>query len=101
MKKLFIILGCLFFVLGSGIGTMYYFDICPPKGPWPTPPWCEKYEFVQPEYTLEFETGYINQIPAVNMSDTWGRNYNFGMLENTRKNIDSSFERVQALGAEE
>ncbi|MFH1286988.1 MAG: hypothetical protein ABII02_04545 [Candidatus Magasanikbacteria bacterium] len=101
MKKLLIILGCLLFVLGSGVGTMYYFDICPPQGPWPTPPWCEKYEFVQPVYELEVETAYLEHIPAVNMSDTWGRNYNFAMLENTRKNIDSSFDRVQQLGAKE
>ncbi|MBU1703939.1 MAG: hypothetical protein KJ922_01090, partial [Nanoarchaeota archaeon] len=38
---------------------------------------------------------------GVNMADTWGRNYNFNMIENTRENIETSFARVARLGAEE
>ena len=40
-------------------------------------------------------------IKAVFMMDTWGRNYNFTWGEDTSKNIESSFERVAALGAQE
>lgn len=40
-------------------------------------------------------------IKAVFMMDTWGKNYNFTWGEDTSKNIDSSFERVAALGADE
>jgi len=36
---------------------------------------------------------------GINMMDTWGKNYNFMMLENTRNNIDSSMQRVANLGA--
>ena len=38
---------------------------------------------------------------TIYMFDTWGRNYNFNMFEDTRKNIASSFTRVAQTGVEE
>ena len=35
------------------------------------------------------------------MFDTWGRNYNFNMFEDTRRNINGSFARVAGTGVEE
>ncbi len=35
------------------------------------------------------------------MFDTWTINYNFNFFEDTRKNLDSSFARLKALGAKE
>ena len=35
------------------------------------------------------------------MTDTRGRNYNMSMFEDTRKNIETSFDRVKELGAQE
>src|SRR3990167_6298531 len=36
-KTIFIILG----ILVALLAVMAVFKICPPQGPWPTPPWCE------------------------------------------------------------
>jgi hypothetical protein len=47
-----------------------------------------------PRFTPPFSIG-------VYMSDTWGRNYNMMMFEDTRANIDSSFDRVAKTGASE
>jgi hypothetical protein len=49
---------------------------------------------------VPFNAGY-QPVKAVFMMDTWGRNYNFTWGEDTGKNIESSFERVAALGAQE
>lgn len=89
----------LFLVLVSGV--MAIFDICPPPGPWPTPPWCSQSSFKRPVYNLEIETKTLNQVKAINMFDTWGRNYNFNMIESTRNNIENSFSRLQEIGAQE
>ena len=80
---------------------MFFLKFCPPQGPWLMPPWCEVKVFERPVYDLKVETQSLSQTKAVNMSDTWGRNYNFSMIESTRNNIESSFDRVVELGAEE
>lgn len=38
---------------------------------------------------------------GVNMFDTWGKNYNMRMFEDTRNEIDESFSRLEMLGARE
>lgn len=184
VKTLAIISGCLILLLVSTTAC-----ICPPQGPWPTPPWCESKQVVEagkptkatlwvtvpyntPQQdmillsiegqspikmnkvgTLSWETEidvkdgdiltykYLkgsensfssqyeveitkenqkiydgvsgwsdlpfnpdfpdNFLIAINMMDTWGRNYNFNWFEDTRKNIASSFERVAETGAKE
>jgi len=101
MKKIIISLLILLVLAGLMVGLMFSFKICPPQGPWPTPPWCQEKNFVRNNFTIKTETLTLAQIKAVNMFDTWGRNYNFGMLENTRDNITNSFDRVKALGASE
>ena len=40
MKNLFKLLGVLAVVLITGVAVMAVFDVCPPQGPWPAPPWC-------------------------------------------------------------
>jgi serine/threonine protein kinase/ABC-type branched-subunit amino acid transport system substrate-binding protein len=40
LKKTGIALGGIVGVLLLGIILMWIFDICPPAGPWPIPPWC-------------------------------------------------------------
>ena len=44
----------------------------------------------KPSFPDDFSFGMM-------MFDTWGRNYNFMMVENTRNNIDSSFEKLKRL----
>jgi len=100
MKKIIIIslsLVALFLVLS---GIMFTFKICPPVGPWPTPPWCHT-GFTRNTYEVATNAVRLPQIKSVNMSDTWGRNYNMNMVENTRDNIAPSFDRVKKLGANE
>lgn len=95
----------LFGLLGLGIvlfivGAMFAFAICPPRGPWPMPPWC--LEFPRESYDISrYSSGKVSQIAGVQIADTWGRNYNFGMSGVTWKNIGTSFDRVAALGAKE
>lgn len=78
---------------------MASFRICPPSGPWPTPPWCV--EFERKHFDLNVVVSPLKLTPSVNMADTWGRNYNFSMFETTRDNIESSFDIVEDLGARE
>ncbi|RLJ09079.1 MAG: hypothetical protein DRP15_04245, partial [Candidatus Aenigmatarchaeota archaeon] len=47
-----------------------------------------------PHFSEDFAIG-------VYMADTWGANYNFNWFENTRKNIESSFERLKNIGSDE
>ncbi len=79
---------------------MFLFKICPPKGPWPMPPWCNA-GFVRNTYVVDTKPEKLSQIKAINMTDTWGRNYNMSMIESTRDNIKSSFSMVKDIGAEE
>lgn len=100
MKKgIFIVAGVVVFLIVI-VAIMFIFSICPPKGPWPTPPWCGK-DFTKYTYEVNTNPSSISQIKAVNMYDTWGRNYNMGMVETTQANIEASFERVKKLGAQE
>jgi len=87
----------LFILLGI---SMFLFDLCPPDGPWPIPPWCSSVgEAVY--FETDYKAGSLTQVIGVNMADTWGANYNFGMFENTRDNIDSSFDRISSYGSKE
>lgn len=100
MKKVFVIIFAFILCVFLSVVVMYIFKICPPSGPWPTPPWCQAgYEVFQ--YEVNVMPKYLNQVKAVNMFDTWGRNYNMNMVENTRNNIVSSFDRVARLSASE
>lgn len=96
MKKILIILGVIILI----VIIMFLANICPPKGPWPTPPWC-KGSFEIFNYPVSVQASHLSQIKAVNMYDTWGRNYNMNMFETTWSNIDQSFDRVKSLGAQE
>lgn len=100
MKKILIAIVALVVVLIAGVAIMAVFRLCPPKGPWPTPPWCQT-DFTVYQYEVDVKPSPLTQIKAVNMYDTWGRNYNMNMFEATWSNIDSSFDRVQKLGAQE
>ncbi|MEI7620196.1 MAG: hypothetical protein WCJ57_01355 [Candidatus Falkowbacteria bacterium] len=101
MKIIVKILSALFLLLVVIVVFMFAFDICPPQGPWISPPWCASSSFKRPTYDMKIETSHLSQVKAVNMFDTWGRNYNFNMLENTRNDIESSFSRVAEMGAQE
>lgn len=100
MKKILIAIVALVVVLIAGVAIMAVFRFCPPQGPWPTPPWCQA-DFTVYQYEVDVKPSPLTQIKAVNMYDTWGRNYNMNMFETTWLNIDSSFDRVQKLGAQE
>jgi len=99
MKKLIIFLGGSILFIVLVVALMFAGKVCPPQGPWPTPPWCAT--ATRNVYTVDVNPVKLSQVKAVNMFDTWGRNYNMSMIETTRDNIDSSFARVKNLGAEE
>lgn len=107
MKKLFCCLGLGILVVIIAVGVMFVFKVCPPTGPWPMPPWCRVVKIIAPDFKNlnvgeNFQTGLNKDfIFGVNMMDTWGKNYNFLMFENTRNNIESSFVRVANTGATE
>ena len=100
MKKIFLVVLSIVIFVVLIVGLMFALNICPPRGPWPMPPWCRA-DFTRYEYEVDVTPAVLSQIKAVNMYDTWGRNYNMGMIETTQTNIESSFDRVQRLGAEE
>ncbi|MFA6428107.1 MAG: hypothetical protein WCW02_00990 [Candidatus Buchananbacteria bacterium] len=100
MKKLLLGLLSLIFLIVVIVAVMLVFKLCPPAGPWPTPPWCRG-DFVVDQYQVKVSPTKLSPIKAVNMYDTWGRNYNQSMFETTQANIDRSFDRVKALGAQE
>jgi len=100
MKKILTIIISLIIIAIVAVILMASLNICPPKGPWPTAPWCQV-NFTVYQYEVDVQPMPLSQIKAVNMYDTWGRNYNMNMFETTWSNIDSSFDRVQKLGAQE
>jgi len=100
MKKIVRILLFILLSLVVVVAIMFAFKICPPVGPWPTPPWCGA-GFTRNTYEITTNAVHLPQIKSVNMPDTWGRNYNMSMVENTRDNVSSSFDRVKKLGASE
>ncbi|MDO9539479.1 MAG: hypothetical protein Q7J09_05690 [Methanocalculus sp.] len=177
-------------LLISGITLMMIYEICPPKGPWMAPPWCENYAEIprissgevtnagfwvsvpsisrsdeeirlviegrsptvmvpigeyawktsvpavgqerlsyyytssagrsrtferqirvpdhvtydsvpgwsEEPFTPSFPQGFL---AGIHMQDTWGKNYNFMMFEDTRKNIESTFDRLEQIGLTE
>lgn len=81
---------------------MYITHICPPSGPWPMPPWCSvKILDLKWIDSVESNNSKLKGKLGIEMLDTWGRNYNFSMVENTRDNIESSFSRLEKIGAKE
>ncbi|MBC8496450.1 MAG: protein kinase, partial [Chloroflexi bacterium] len=56
LKKAGIILGGIIGVLLLGLILMWVFDICPPEGPWPIPPWCPGSTYKLPTIGGEEET---------------------------------------------
>lgn len=40
IKSCLVILILLFLLVIATVGAMFFLDICPPRGPWPMPPWC-------------------------------------------------------------
>jgi len=181
VMKISLIIISIFVLIMIIISSMFLFKLCPPEGPWPTPPWCASPEigagvattasfFVSIPYntpgediyfvtegkepikmkkvgelsyqisrdvvgqeTLKYKYAtnsgasdnfqtiitkkYFKKYDGVSgwddlnfkpnfsqdftfgtmMFDTWGKNYNFNMFENTRDNIDSSFTRLAKL----
>lgn len=100
MKKIILVIAGIIFLIILSVGAMFVFNICPPQGPWPTPPWCSA-GFIKYEYEVNVVPSYLPQVRAVNMYDTWGRNYNMNMIETTQANIESSFNRAESLGSQE
>lgn len=100
MKKSILAIGGAILLIIIVVVFMFIFNACPPAGPWPTPPWCGE-KFVRQKYDVKATPAFLSQVKAVNMYDTWGRNYNMGMMETTQANLETAFDRVRDLGAQE
>ncbi len=59
LKKAGVILGGVVGVLLFGVILMWVFDICPPAGPWPIPPWCPGTTYQVPTIGGEEDTAAI------------------------------------------
>ncbi len=59
MKKLLIPISAVILILI----IMYAFNICPPEGPWPSPPWC------QHKVVIENKTNAINETQEIKLSE--------------------------------
>ena len=57
MKKALKLLGIIFGSMTLIIVLMFLFNLCPPDGPWPMPPWCGHKSF-EPKF---FETELIKK----------------------------------------
>ena len=102
-------------------GFFIAFQLCPPAGPWPIPPWCkggidvpnfdsglhyEDYVYIDLPYIQEnFETTDRPFIMGVGMQDNWGKiigtlpNGNY-ITEDNRLYVDSSMERLSSINSE-
>jgi hypothetical protein len=65
-------------------------------------PESEKGQITAPDFAVAVpENSKIPERKIIFMGDTWTINYNFNFFEDTRRNIDSSFKRLQNLNANE
>jgi len=58
-KKAGIYLGAVIGVLLLGVILLWVFDICPPEGPWPIPPWCPGTSYELPTIGGEEESAAV------------------------------------------
>lgn len=54
MKTIIITAVIIFVLIIGGVVSMFMFDLCPPQGPWPMPPWCEKIVRAGKDTTVTF-----------------------------------------------
>lgn len=92
-------------ILIIGIISMFVFKLCPPEGPWPSPPWCVKvipFEAKDLDYlpkTLEPTTKNLEF--GIGTYDVWGNMHKFIDLgEETRNNYKPTIERIAKINSE-
>ncbi len=107
MKKIMKIFIAITFLIVSGLFFMYFFQMCPPKGPWTLPPWCEgdayiPYEYKPLDYIQEkFEPTNKELDFIIGTFDTWGNPHiwiNLG--EKPRDHVDTTMIKIKDIGGE-
>ena len=107
MKKIIKGLVVLIGVIILGVILMAVFKLCPPVGPWPTPPWC-----TISEVSSKFTPEPLSYLPAVDnsqlnnsfmfgvgMMDLWGRLCTAPFTcDNPKEDIVKSFSRLKQIG---
>src|SRR3989344_6219956 len=69
MKKLIKIIGIIVGIIVLVTLIMAIFSICPPKGPWPTPPWCEGGTQL-PKIKMQALPSILRTAEKINIADT-------------------------------
>jgi len=107
MKKIIKGLVVLIGVIILGVILMAVFKLCPPVGPWPTPPWC-----TISEVSSKFTPEPLSYLPAVDnrqlnnsfmfgvgMMDLWGRLCTTPFTcDDPKEDIVKSFSRLKQIG---
>ncbi len=107
MNKLFKVLFLIIIVLFVVLIIMPIFKLCPPEGPWPTPPWCvihQENSELSPKdlsYISKTDLSFENKkfVFGIGMMDLWGRLCTTPFTcDNPMKDVKSSFKRLKQLG---
>ncbi len=104
VKILFSVTGIVIFILI----IMIIFNMCPPEGPWPEPPWCSVHDtnsrFEYSELTYIPKTGIKlenNFIFGIGMMDLWGKLCTTPFTcDNPKEDVDSSFTRLKQINTD-
>lgn len=107
MKKpiiIFVSMITIFIVISL---SMLILHICPPKGPWPTPPWCDGKAYIPFEYK---ELGYIQERFnhtdkrldfIIGTMDIWGNPHLYIDLgENSKDHVETTMKKIREVGGE-
>ncbi len=88
------------------VTAMFAFKLCPPKGPWPMPPWCsyldvKPYEYHEVSYLPEAYPHTEQKLDlGIGTWDIWGNPHLWIDLGDiTTKNSDTTLERMHAIGS--
>ncbi|MFH2027767.1 MAG: hypothetical protein ABIJ08_01385 [Nanoarchaeota archaeon] len=85
--------------------SMFAFKLCPPQGPWPSPPWCVKevpFEYKELPYITESFQPTSKQLDfGIGTYDVWGNMHLFLDLgEDTRNLYRQTIKRLGTINAE-
>lgn len=105
LYKLIKIIIVLLIIVFLGVLVMYFTKICPPAGPWPTPPWCASsssgdFVYRHLDYLKPPEKAQKNFQLGVGTMDIWGNPHLFMNLgEDTVTNYEKTLQRIGQIGS--
>lgn len=109
MNKILKILGLIIGIFILIVITMTIFRICPPEGPWPTPPWCTikkvntEFNYSSLPYIQDNNSKTLknNFVFGIGMMDLWGNLCTSPFTcDNPKEDIEPSFKRLKQLNTD-